>query len=85
MGGTIFTTIQTHQQVRIRVVHLSDSQEKACVQFESDVGYTIFLERRSSKRQPKDMRCVVFCSPKDYEATGRTHLGRFNRAQNPIT
>lgn len=27
-------------------------------------------------RKEKDMRCVVFCIPKGYEATGAAHLGR---------
>lgn len=32
-------------------------------------------------RGAKGMRCVVFCSPKDYEATEVAHRGGYNVAQ----
>lgn len=38
-------------------------------------------EERFSSRQVKDMRCVVFCILKGYEATGPAHLGRLHVAQ----
>lgn len=55
-----------------------DSQSSADVQVDRvEVEQSvIILENSLSSRQVKDMRCVVFCGPKDCRATGRTHLGR---------
>ena len=55
-----------------------DSQSSANMQVDRVAveQSVIILENPLSSRQVKDMRCVVFCGPKDCRATGRTHLGR---------
>ena len=55
-----------------------DSQSSADMQVDRVAveQSVIILENSLSSRQVKDMRCVVFCGPKDCRATGRTHLGR---------
>jgi hypothetical protein len=52
------------------------SQASADVQIERFMvaKVVIGLENRLSIRQEKDRRCVVLSIPKEYTATGRTHL-----------
>lgn len=54
-----------------------DSHSRAVLQVERALVVSVsVLEDSLSSRQTKDMRCVVFCMSKAYEATGRTRLGR---------
>ena len=66
-------------------VTVRDSQSSAVMQVKRFVGAQahIDLEDWLSSRQAKDRRCVVFRGPKGCEATGHTHLGKFEQRCSP--